>query len=72
MILSVLLIARIANHWLRLRSRCAQAGASAALRRLPRAPALQTSHGHLAPTLAPTLSVTLGVPACARSTRFAV
>jgi hypothetical protein len=68
MILSVLLIARIASRWLRLQRRCAQARASAALRRLHRAPALQTSDSNLATTL----SVTSGVPACARSTRLAV
>jgi hypothetical protein len=68
MILSVLLIARIASHWLRLRRRCAQARASTALRRLHRASARQTSDSNLATTL----SVTPGVPACARSTRLAV
>jgi hypothetical protein len=68
MILSVLLIARIASHRLRLQRRCAPAGPSAALRQFPRTPALQISDCHLAPAL----SVTPATPACARSTHLAV
>jgi len=72
MIHSVLLIDRIASRWLRLRRHCAQVGASAALKRLRPALALQTSDSNLATTLAPTDSVTPGVPGGARSNQLAV
>ena len=72
MIHSVLLIDRIASRWLRLRRHCAQVGASAALKRLRPALALQTSDSNLAMPFAPTLSVTPGVPDCPRSTRLVV
>ena len=68
MILSVLLIARIERRWFRLRGRCAQARASAALRRLHRAPALQNSDSNLATTL----SVTPGASTCARAIHLTV
>jgi hypothetical protein len=72
MILSVLLIARIASQRLRLRRRCAQAAVSAALQKLRRPLALQTNDCNLAPALAPALSVNLDGPVCARSTHLAV
>jgi hypothetical protein len=68
MILKVLQIARIVSHRLQLRRRCAQVRPSAALRRLPPLPALQTSDHNLAPTL----SVTPGAPADTHSTPLAV
>jgi hypothetical protein len=72
MILSVLLIARIASRWLPLRRHCAQATLSDARRRLRPALALQTRGSNLATTLTPTLTITSGVPAGPHSTHHAV
>ncbi len=53
MILTILLIARIASRWLRLRRRCARAAGSTALQKRRRPLALQTNDCNLAPALAP-------------------
>ena len=68
MILSVLLIARIASHRLRLRRRYTHARAHTPLRTRHRGPALQTSDCKLAPAL----SVTRGASACARAIHLTV
>jgi NADH:ubiquinone oxidoreductase subunit E len=64
MILSALLIAGIAS---RMRRRCAHAGASATLRSLDQALALQITNSDLATAL----SATPCMPACARPSRLA-
>ena len=70
MILSVLLIARIASHSIHLGRRCAPAGQSAAVRWSAQALALLTQDADLATALAPTASVIPRVPTNAHLPRL--